>query len=79
MTEQSPDKMDFSGRFSAEVRAELARNRKTATSLSALLGIHEATVYRRLNGESDWPLDDAMTVAAHLGVSMTRLTQGSGA
>lgn len=74
MTGHSADKPDFNRRFSAEVRAELARSRTTATSLAPLLGISEATIYRRLNGLSDWPLDDAMTVARHLGVSLSRLT-----
>lgn len=79
MTEQSGDKADFDRRFSAEVRAELARNRTSATSLAPLLGVSESTVYRRLKGQSGWPLDDAMTVAFHLGVSLTRLTSEAAA
>lgn len=74
MTGQRADKPDFNRRFSDEVRAELARTRTNAATLAPLLGISEATVYRRLNGAAGWPLDDAMTVARHLGVSLTRLT-----
>lgn len=74
MTGQTAEKPDFGRRFSAEVRAELARTRTTAATLAPILGVSEATVYRRLNGESDWPLDDAMAVALHLGVSLSRLT-----
>lgn len=79
MTGQSVDKADFDRRFSAEVRAELARSRTSATSLAPLLGVSESTVYRRLKGESGWPLDDAMTIAVHLGVSLTRLTSEAAA
>jgi predicted transcriptional regulator len=79
MTGQQTDKPTFSRMFSGEVRAELARRRTTATSLAPLLGVSEATIYRRLNGESDWPLDDAMTVAQHLEVSLARLTAGAAA
>lgn len=74
MTGQSADKVDFGRRFSAEVRAQLARSRTSANSLAPLLGVSESTVYRRLSGDSDWPLDDAMAVAAHLKVSLSRLT-----
>lgn len=74
MTGQAVDRADFNGRFSAEVRAELARSRTSAGTLAPLLGISETTVYRRLNGDTGWPLDDAMTVAQHLGVSLGSLT-----
>lgn len=74
MTGQSTDNAGISRKFSSEVRAELARSRTSATALAPLLGVSEATIYRRLNGDSDWPLDDAVTVAAHLGVSLARLT-----
>lgn len=57
----------------------MARNRTSATSLVPLLGVSESTIYRRLNGESDWPLDDAMAVAMHLGVSLSRLTSEAAA
>lgn len=80
MTGQQMDRdAGLSARFSAEVRAELARTRTSATTLATLLGVSPATIYRRLNGDSEWPLDDAMTLALHLGVPLTRLTSESAA
>lgn len=79
MDGQSTAKAPISRRFSGEVRAELARRQAPAQSLSPLLGVSEATIYRRLNGEADWPLDDAMTVARHLGVSLAGLTSEAAA
>lgn len=74
MTGQTSSKTDLNRRFSGEIRAELARSRTSAATLAPLLGVSEATIYRRLKGQTDWPLDDAMIVAAHLGVSISRLT-----
>lgn len=73
------DKGDISRTLSAEIRAQLARTRTNAGSLAAVIGVSEATIYRRLNGESPWPLDDAMAVVAHLGIPLSRLAAGSAA
>lgn len=72
-------KTDINRMFSDEVRAELARNRTTAGSLATVLGVSEATVYRRLKGDSPWTLDDAMAVAGHLGIPLSRLTNAGSA
>lgn len=79
MTGQWTDKGDIGRMFSREVRAELARNRTTAGSLATVLGVSEATVYRRLNGDSPWTLDEAMAVAAHLSIPISRLAQAGSA
>lgn len=73
------DKGDIGRMFSREVRAELARNRTTASSLASVLGVSEATVYRRLNGDSPWTLDEAMAVVAHLNIPLSRLAPAGSA
>jgi DNA-binding phage protein len=59
-----------SSAFSAEVRAQLARQRKSARALAEEIGISHATLYRRLNDESPWPFDDVMAVCLYLEVSL---------
>lgn len=59
--------------FSAEIRAFLARYRKTATDLALEVGVSEATIYRRLNEDSPWPLDEAIKAARWAGISIESL------
>lgn len=56
--------------FSAEVRAQLGRQRKTATDLAAEIGVSVATIHRRLADDSPWPLDDAVRTCAYFDVSL---------
>lgn len=76
MTGQISVSLDIGRTFSTGVRAELARRRMFISSLAPVLGVSVSTVYRRLAGETDWPLDDAIAIARHLGVSLTHLTSG---
>jgi predicted DNA-binding transcriptional regulator AlpA len=59
--------------FSAEIRAYLARHKKNYAEIAHLLGVSEATIYRRLNENSTWPLDDAMAVAEWSGIPLSTL------
>ena len=74
MTGQSAATTDIGRTFSAGLRVELAKRRIYISSLAAVLGVSVSTIYRRLAGETDWPLDDAIAIASHLGVSLTHLT-----
>lgn len=62
-----------SSTFSAEIRGHLARTRKTPAELALVLGVSEATIYRRLNENYIWPLDDAMTTAEWFGLPLSAL------
>ncbi len=55
-----------SSRFSAELRAHLARERRSPAELAPVAGVSEATIYRRLNEQAKWPLDEALAVAEFL-------------
>jgi hypothetical protein len=56
----------LSSRFSAEVRANLARRQQAVGALAEHLGISEATAYRWLNG-GQWPLNEADAAARWFG------------
>lgn len=57
----------LSERFSAQVRAHLAFRRLSVADLSAGTRISDATLYRRINEGSRWPLDQAADVATWFG------------
>jgi transcriptional regulator with XRE-family HTH domain len=59
--------------FTAEVRAELARQRRTQRDLAAALEVDESTLGRWLTGRSDWPLSAALAAADWLGVKPSAL------
>jgi len=55
----------------AELRAEMARQRKTVNDLASLLQISQSAASRRFNGEMDVSLDEISVVAEWLGVPFT--------
>jgi cyanate lyase len=59
----------------AEVRAELARQRKTQSALAEALGRSEAYVTRRLTGEVAFNLEEIESVAGFLGVPTSRFLE----
>jgi transcriptional regulator with XRE-family HTH domain len=54
----------------AEVRAEMARQRKTGVGLAEALGLSQQTVSRRLTGQITFSLDELDRVAVWLGVDV---------
>lgn len=66
-----------SSSFSAEVRAQLGRQRKSASELASQIGISRATLHRRLSDDSPWPLDDAVIACEYLEVSLRSMLEVS--
>jgi len=59
--------------WTGEVRAEMARQRRTQRDLAEHLGVDESTVNRWMTGRSDWPLGAALDTSAWLGVAPSAL------
>lgn len=74
MTKQTPGEAAAVS-VADEVRAELARQRKTATELAAVLGITQHTAGRRLNGGTPFNLIELFAVASWLGLTVTEITR----
>src|SRR6266516_3383849 len=60
-------------RVAEEVRVALARKRMSAAKLGRALGVSQTYVWRRLNGETAFDLDDLERIAAILGVEIASL------
>lgn len=54
----------------AEVRAEMGRQRKTASDLASVLGTTVRTASRRMNGEVEFSVTDLVVIAAWLEVDV---------
>jgi transcriptional regulator with XRE-family HTH domain len=54
-------------RVAAAVRAEVARRKVTQQQLAELLGVHQMSVSRRLNGQTPFTAAEILTVAEFLG------------
>lgn len=74
MTKQTPEDR-AAARVADEVRAELARQRRTAGELAAALGITAHTVGRRLNGETPFNLIELAQTAQFLGITTATLME----
>jgi transcriptional regulator with XRE-family HTH domain len=72
MTKQTPDDLAAS-RVADEVRAELARQRRTASELAESLGVGAHTIGRRLSGETPFNVIELARVARFLGTTATDL------
>lgn len=72
MTKQTPHE-EAAIRVADEVRAELARQRKTAAELAAVLGIGQHTVGTRLKGAVPFNVVELIATASWLGVSVSEL------
>jgi transcriptional regulator with XRE-family HTH domain len=57
----------------ANVRAEMARHRVTQAQLATVLGLHQMSVSRRLNGEVPFDVNELVAVADYLGVDPAAL------
>ncbi|MDQ1215707.1 helix-turn-helix domain-containing protein [Microbacterium arborescens] len=62
-------------RLAAEVRAEMARQRRTAGQLAQVLSLTQATVGRRLNGLVPFNITELAATAEWLGLSATELVE----
>ena len=57
-------------RVAGEVRAEMARQKRTARELAAVVGISEHTAGRRLNGETPFNIVELAAACRWLGISI---------
>jgi transcriptional regulator with XRE-family HTH domain len=57
-----------------EIRAELARQRKSQAELAGQLGVSRPWLSRRLSGETPLSIGDVVVIAGTLGVSIAALT-----
>jgi len=55
-------------RIAGGVRAEIARQRRTASDLTDILHLSRNSVYRRVNGEVPFDLNEITLVSSWLGV-----------
>lgn len=62
-----------SQQVAGEVRAEMARQKRTASELATVLGISAHTAGRRLNGESPFNVLELATVCRWLEVDLAAL------
>lgn len=60
-------------RFADEVRAELARQRRTAGELALALGITQHTIGRRLSGDTFFNASEMVLAARFLGIGLVVL------
>ena len=74
MTKQTPEAAAALS-IANEVRAELARQRKTAAELAAVLGISQHTVGKRLNGSSAFNIIELFRASSWLGLSLEELAR----
>lgn len=58
--------MSYREQVAAEVRAEMARQRKTGRELASLLSITQQSASRRLNASTDLSLDELDIIARWL-------------
>ena len=69
MTESSKPQRKLATDIAEEVRALLARRRVTSVALARSIGKSHTYVWRRLNGETAFDLNDLEQIAETLGVS----------
>lgn len=74
MTKQTPEEAAAVS-VADEVRAELARQRKTATELAVVLGITPHTAGRRLNGGTPFNIIELFSVGTWLGLTVAELAR----
>ncbi|WP_168443122.1 helix-turn-helix domain-containing protein [Microbacterium sp. K35] len=74
MTKQTPEEAAAVS-VADEVRAELARQRKTAAELASVLGITQHTAGRRLNGGTHFNVLELFLVASWLGLTVEEIAR----
>lgn len=73
MTKQTPPVELVTVRVADEVRAELARQRKTAAGLASTVGITAHTMGVRLKGAVPFNVAELMIIATELGMTLVEL------
>lgn len=64
-----------SQRVAAEIRAELARQKRTAREMAVVLGISEHTAGRRLSGDAPFNMIELAAACRWLGISLSDLVR----
>ncbi len=73
MTDHAAIGREVAARIAAEVRAELARQRKTQGDLATALGLTPHTIGRRLSGDVPFSAAEVAVAAKWLGVDVAGL------
>lgn len=69
----------FSEKVAANIRAELARQKKTQAQLAEVWGINAASVSKRMSGAVPVDVNEVQMAAGWLGVPLSRLMGESAA
>lgn len=64
---------DLAAHVAAEIRAEMARQRRTGVDLGKHLKMSQPTISKRLTGEVPFDLKELASVADYLGVTVSSL------
>ena len=73
------DMETFSEQVAANIRAELARQKKTQSHLIEVWGITQGSVSKRLSGATPLDVNEVQKVADWLGIPLSRLITGEAA
>lgn len=52
-----------------QFRAKMAENEKTTREVAAAIGVNEATLYRKINGKSDFTRNEIQLIRQCLGLN----------
>lgn len=66
----TPEDANTARRFADEVRAELARQRRTYAELALAIGTTQQTIGRRLNGDTPFNAVEMVLAARFLGIGL---------
>lgn len=70
---------DLQQAIAAEVRAEVARQKRSQAQIAECLGIHQTAVSKKLRGDRDFTLPELVLVAELLRVPVTNFLPAQGA
>jgi transcriptional regulator with XRE-family HTH domain len=60
-------------RVASNIRAEMARRKRTHAELASVLNLTRSSMHRRMTGEQPLDIDELHKIAAFLGVPVTTL------
>lgn len=67
----------YASLVATEIRAEMARQRKTQVGLAKLLGVSDGTANNRFSGAYPYDLDELKAVACWLDTSVANLSEAA--